>query len=162
MQKRIPVMSLAVAVLLAVVFTVAQAQSSDPWIGTWKANLAKSTYSPGPTPTVAPTITMEASAGGLRITIDGANAQGQPTHTESVAQFDSKDYPVKGAQAPNSTMALKRIDGRSFEGMSKVDGKVTLVTRVVISADGKTLTATQTGTNAEGAAVKNLIVLEKQ
>jgi hypothetical protein len=155
-------MCLAVAVLLAVGFTVAQAQSSDPWIGTWKANLAKSTYSPGPKPTVAGTVKIEASAGGLKTTIDGANAQGQPTHTESVAPFDSKDYPVKGAPAPNSTTALKRIDGRSFEATSKVDGKVTVVTRVVISADGKTLTATQTGKNAQGAAVKNVIVLEKQ
>ena len=97
MQKRIPVVWLAAAVVLAVGFTVAQAQSSDPWIGTWKANLAKSTYSPGPKPTVAGTVKMEASAGGLKVTIDGANAQGQPTHTESVAQFDSKDSPVKKA-----------------------------------------------------------------
>jgi hypothetical protein len=35
-------------------------------------------------------------------------------------------------------------------------------TRIAISPDGKTLTATQTGTNAQGQAVKNVIVAEKQ
>ena len=35
-------------------------------------------------------------------------------------------------------------------------------TRIVISADGKTLTATQSGTNAQGQAVKNVIVAERQ
>ena len=142
--------------------SIARTQSNAAWIGTWKVNLAKSTYSPGPKPTVAGTVKIEASAGGLKTTIDGANAQGQPTHTESIAQFDSKDYPVQGAAVPNSTTALKRIAGRSFEATGKVDGKVTVVTRVVISADGKTLTATQTGKNAQGAAVKNVIVAERQ
>ena len=33
---------------------------------------------------------------------------------------------------------------------------------IVISADGKTLTATQSGTNAQGQAVKNVIVAERQ
>jgi hypothetical protein len=161
-HKRIAVVFFALAALLAVGFTAAHAQASDPWIGTWKVNLAKSTYSPGPKPTVAGTVKMEASGGGVKTTIDGANAQGQPTHTESVAMFDGKDNPVKGAPAPNSTTALKRIDARSFEATAKVDGKVTVVTRVAISADGKTLTATQAGKNAQGAAVKNVIVAERQ
>jgi hypothetical protein len=161
-QQRIPVVFVAVAALVAAGVVVVHAQSPDPWIGTWKVNLTKSTYSPGPKPTVAATIKTEASAGGLKTTIDGVDLKGQPTHTEPVAQFDSKDNPVKGAQPPNTTVALKRIDGRSFEATSKVDGKVTVVTRVVVSADGKTLTATQTGKNAQGAAVNNVIVSEKQ
>jgi hypothetical protein len=33
---------------------------------------------------------------------------------------------------------------------------------VVVSADGKTLTATITGTNAKGQAVKNVAVYNKQ
>ncbi len=46
--------------------------------------------------------------------------------------------------------------------MGKVDGKPTVTTRVVVSADGKTMTATQSGTNVEGQTVKNVIVAEKQ
>jgi hypothetical protein len=32
----------------------------------------------------------------------------------------------------------------------------------VISADGKTMTATQNGQNPQGQAIKNVIVLDKQ
>ena len=138
------------------------AQSSDPWIGTWKVNLAKSTYSPGPKPTVPGVVKIESAPGGIKTTIDGVNAEGQKTHTETVAAFDGKDNPVKGAASPNQTSALKRIDARSFENQAKVGGKPTVTTRVAISADGKTLTATQNGTNPQGQTVKNVIVADKQ
>jgi hypothetical protein len=160
-KKRIAVVFVALASLLALSST-ARAQSPDPWIGTWKVNLDKSTYSPDPKPTAAATVKMEMSAGSLKTTIDGVNAQGQPIHTETVGKYDSKDNPVTGAPAPNTTTAYKRIDGRTFEATGKVDGKPTITTRVVISADGKTLTATQTGTNAQGQSVNNVIVADKQ
>jgi hypothetical protein len=35
--------------VLTVAFAVS-AQSADPWVGTWKVNLEKSKYSPGPPP----------------------------------------------------------------------------------------------------------------
>ena len=161
MQKRIAVVFVALAALLAL-SSAARSQSPDPWIGTWKVNLAKSTYDPGPKPTVAGTVKIEPSGGDLKTTIDGRNPQGQPTHTETVGTFDGKDNPVKGAPAPNTTTAYKRIDGRTFEAMGKVDGKPTVTTRVAISADGKTLTATQTGKDAQGQSVNNVIVADKQ
>lgn len=160
-QRRIAVVFVALAALLAACST-AQAQSPDPWFGTWKVNLAKSTYKPGPKPTVAGTLKMEPSAGGFKTTIDGSNPQGQPIHTETVGKFDGKDNPVIGAPVPNTTAAYKRINGRTFETLGKVGGKPTVTTRVVVSADGKTLTATQTGKNAQGENVDNVIVADKQ
>jgi hypothetical protein len=160
-QKRIAVVFVALAALLAVNST-AGAQSPDPWIGTWKVDLAKSTYSPGPKPTMAATVKMEPSEGGIKTTIDAVNPQGQPTHNETVGKFDGEDNPVKGAQAPNTTTAYKRINERTFEALGKVDGKPTTTTKVAISADGKTLTATQTGKNAQGENVNNVIVANKQ
>jgi hypothetical protein len=160
-QKRIVLGSIVVATLLAAA-SAAGAQSPDPWIGTWKVNLAKSTYSPGPKPTTPATVKIEAAAGGIKTTIDGTDAQGKPTQTESVAKFDGQDVPVKGAPMPNSTVALKRIDARTFEVNSKVEGKPTTTTRVTISADGKTMTATQTGKTAQGETVNNVIIADKQ
>ncbi len=83
-------------------------------------------------------------------------------NTETVWTFDGKDNPVKGASVPNTTAAYKRIDERAFEVTGKVDGKPTITTRVEVSADGKTMTATQTGKNAQGEDVKNVIVAIKQ
>ena len=145
-----------------VICAVAQAQSADPWLGTWRVDPAKSTYSPGPKPAGAGTVTIERSGDSMKTTIDGTNAQGQPTHTETVWMFDGKDHPVKGAPAPNATAAYKRVDDRSFEVTSKADGKLIMTTRVSISPDGKTMTATQTGQNAQGESVKNTIVALKQ
>ena len=161
MQKRIEVVVVTLAAVL-VVGSIARTQSTDPWIGTWKVNLEKSTYSPGPPPTVAATVKIEPSAGGIKTTIDGTNAEGKPAHTESVAGFDGKDNPVKGAQIPNRTTAYRRIDDRTFEAIDKLDGKPTVTTRVAVSADGKTMTATLTGKNAQGESMNNVIVLDKQ
>lgn len=162
MRKHYLAVVASTVALVLMTGALSHAQSSDPWIGTWKVNLAKSTYSPGPTPTVAAVVTMESAPNGLKTTIDGVSPQGQKTHTESVAAFDGKDYPVKGAPDPTATSSLKRIDSRTFENQAKAGGKQTMTTRVTISPDGKTLTATQTGTNAEGQPVKNVIVAERQ
>ena len=163
MQKRIAVVVFVSLAALFAVSTTARTQTPDPMIGTWKGDLAKSTFSPGPKPTVAGTVKTESAAGGTyKTTIAGTNPQGQPTHTETIWGFDGKDHPVTGAQSPNTTATYKRIDSRTFEVTSKVDGKPTVTTRVVISADGKTMTATQNGTNTQGQTVKNVIVADKQ
>jgi len=157
------IVSLVATAVLVVVAPTAHAQATDSWIGTWKTNLAKSTFSPGPTPKVAATVKIESAAGGgIKTTIDGADPKGQPTHTETVGAFDGTDSPVKGGPVPNTTTALKRIDARTFEAQGKASGKPTVTTRVVVSADGKTMTATQIGQSPEGQAIKNVIVLERQ
>ena len=155
------IVGVALAGIAAITITAA-AQAADPWIGTWKLNLAKSTYSPGPKPTTAGIVKMESVAGGVKVTIDSKDDQGKPTHVEISGKFDGKDNPVVGSPTPNSTDALKRIDARSFEVAGKIDGKPTVTTRVTVSADGKTMTATQTGTSPQGQAVKNTIVADRQ
>ena len=162
MRKQFLAVVVSTAALVLMIAGSSHAQSSAPWVGTWKVNLEKSTYSPGPKPTVAAQVKIEPAPNGMKTTIDAVNPQGEKTHTETVAAFDGKDYPVNGAPNPNSTSTLKRIDDRSFENQGKVGGKPTVTTRIVISKDGKTLTATQTGTNAQGQAVKNVIVAERQ
>ena len=162
MRKQFLAVVVTTAALVLMTAAWSHAQSSDPWVGTWKVNLEKSTYSPGPPPTVAAVVKMESAPKGLKTIIDGVNPQGEKTHTEAVAAFDGKDYPVKGAPDPTATTSIKRIDSRTFENQAKVGGKATVTTRVTISADGKTLTATQTGTNAQGQAVKNTIVADRQ
>jgi len=103
MNKRIRFIVALTAVAFSVLSFPAAAQSADPWLGTWKVNLAKSTYSPGPKPTTAATVKIEPWQGGMKTTIDATNAQGQPTHTETIGKFDGKDNPVSGAAAPNTT-----------------------------------------------------------
>ena len=146
---------------LVVVLPVSVFAQSNPWIGTWKVNVAKSTYDPGPAPTSS-THTFETSPGGsVKHTIDAVTAQGQKTHNEVIAQFDGKDYRVQGGQT-NSTRAYRRLDDRTLEVTNKTDGKTMNSVRDVISPDGKTRTATQSGTDAQGHKINNVIVFDKQ
>lgn len=136
-------------------------QAQDPWIGTWKLNTARSKYSPGLAPKSS-TLVAVAADGGFKQTVDTVMAGlGLPTHSEVTAKFDGKDTPVK-SNANADTTAYTRIDSRSYETVSKKNGKVTLTSRVVISADGKTRTVSQTGVDAEGRKVNNYLVYDRQ
>jgi hypothetical protein len=141
--------------------SLVQAQQAPAWAGTWKLNLTKSKYSPGPVPKSS-TIKIEAAAGGgLKQTTDQVTASGESRHVEVTAMFDGKDAAVKG-NPDVDTQAYKRVDDRSYEVTGKKNGKVTTITKVTISADGKTRTATQTGTDPQGRAVNNTIVYDRQ
>ena len=73
------------------------AQASNPRSGTWKLNLAKSKYDPGPAPQ-RNTMKIEASGEGEKATTEGVNAAGTATGTQYTAQYDGKDYPMTGSQ----------------------------------------------------------------
>src|SRR5262245_56367524 len=102
---------LGVVVTLGVVLGAGWVQMSDhasnPRFGTWKLNVAKSKYDPGPA-TQSVTMKVEAAGEGEKATTEGVNATGAPTKTEYTAQYDGKDYAMTGSQ--NADMvSLKRI-----------------------------------------------------
>jgi hypothetical protein len=69
---------------MLLVASIAVTQPTDPWVGTWKANLPKSKFNPGPPPKSF-TLRIEPVAGGSqKQTFDGVNAEGQTTHYVSV------------------------------------------------------------------------------
>jgi hypothetical protein len=136
------------------------AQASNPRIGTWKLNLEKSKYDPGPAPQ-RNTMTIEASGEGEKATTEGVNAAGTATGTQYTAQYDGKDYPMTGSQNAD-TVALKRIDARTLERTDKKGDKVVATSTRVVSEEGKTMTVTTKGTNAQGQAVHNVTGWDKQ
>jgi hypothetical protein len=134
---------------------------ANPHAGTWTLNLSKSTYTPGPAP-MSQTLKIEAwGDDGLTYTSDGVGADGKPTHSEFQAKFDGMDYEWKGNPDADA-LSYKKIDANTLEATTKLKGKPTFTATVVVSADGKTRTVTQTGTNATGAKVNITSVYEKQ
>src|SRR5262249_23047598 len=133
---------------------------TDPIIGTWKLNLAKSKFSPGPGPKNQ-TLTYEAVGQGVKVTVKITDAEGKPIDIQSTFNYDGKDYPVIGD--PNvDAIALKRIDAHKVEFTRKKAGKVVVTGTSVVSKDGRTLTLTAKGTNAKGEKISNTLVFEKQ
>lgn len=136
------------------------AQAADPILGTWTLNVAKSTYSPGPAPK-SMTVKFEAVGDGIKSTADTIAADGSSTHTEYTASYDGKDYPLTGMKDAD-TVSLRRIDANSAERTDKMGGKVVRTYKRTLSADGKTMTATITGTDDQGRTIENTGVLELQ
>ncbi len=144
-------------VMLVVSLTVCFA--SNPNLGTWKLNEAKSKLVPGTPKNL--TVVYAPAGDSIKCTIDGVDGQGKPTHNEWTGKFDGKDYPVTGD--PNSdTRALKQTDDRTLELTVKKGGKVTATGRTVVSADGKTRTLTISGTDATGKKIEGTAVYDKQ
>jgi len=150
------------AFVLATVFAVGTVtMAADSNVGVWKLNVAKSKFDPGPVPTNQ-SLKIEAwGADGVNYSSDGMDTAGKPTHWEFQAKYDEKFVPFKGN--PDADMiSYKRIDANTIESTTQLNGKVTGHTRAVVSADGKTRTLTQTGKNAKGQDVHNVLVFEKQ
>jgi hypothetical protein len=132
-------------------------------VGTWKLNLAKSKYDPGPSPKSA-TRTIEARGNGTRQRTEGIDATGNRVAYEYTASYDGKDYPITGTGIPNEadTIALRRIDDFTIEATLKRAGKVVQTTRSVLSKDGRVLTYTARGINPSGQPTNNVTVWELQ
>ena len=140
---------------------LASGQQSDPRIGTWKLNLAKSKYSPSPPPR-SNTAIFEAVGQGLRITTEGIDAQGNPTKTDTgVISFDAKSYPYTGNLAYDAR-SYKQVNASTIEYTSTKAGRVVQTTTMLISADGKSRTLTTTGVDEKGQQINNVGVWEKQ
>jgi len=133
--------------------------AENPNLGTWKLNEAKSKFSPGSAKSI--TVVCEAAGDEMKITTDGVDGQGKPTHREWKGKFDGKDYPLSGDPNANSR-SYKIIDDRTTEGIDKKDGKVRTTAHIVLSADGKTRTVTVKGTNSVGKKVHFTAVYDKQ
>jgi hypothetical protein len=148
-----------VGLLSAALGSAGIAQTPDPGIGTWKLNVAKSKYSPGPAPKSS-TVTIASAGQGVKVVIDGVGPDGSKVHWEYTANFDGKPYPVTG-NADGDMVTVKRVDANTIETRYTLKGKPTSVNTRVVAADGKTLTVTTTGTNAQGQKVNNVQVFEK-
>jgi hypothetical protein len=123
-------------------------------------NPGKSKYDPGPAPQSL-TVKVEPAGQGEKTATEAVNADGSRTATTYTANFDGKDSPLTGSQVAN-TVALKRVDARTTVRTDKKDGKVVQTLTRVVSPDGKTMTVTVKGTNAQGQPVNNVIVFDKQ
>ena len=149
------------AVGLAMIFGsgVASAQGADALNGTWHLNLAKSTYSPGPAPQ-SQTVMIGGTDAARSIMVDVTPATGAALHWE-VSGASGAQLPVVGNNPNADTYMVKRINATTLEAQYMKGGKPTLKQTAVVSADGKTLTVTATGTDAQGRAVNNVVVYDR-
>ena len=163
MQSLLRTLAFGVVLTLVVSVMSLSAQERDPRIGTWKLNVAQSTFDPGPPPQ-SETRTYEDRGGGVTLmTVEGINAQGNPIFFQVAYKLDGKDYPRAdiGAQTVR-TVSCKLVDADTVEEIGKRGGKVYVTGTFTVSKDGKTMTHRPKGTNAQGQPFSNVSVFEKQ
>jgi hypothetical protein len=145
--------------LAAVFVSVTVSLADSPQLGTWKLNEAKSNFSKGAAKNL--TVVYEVAGDSVKVTVDGVDGAGNPTHNEWTGKFDGKFYPV--TNDPTSDMrSYKKINSRTLALTGQKGGKVTLRGRIAVSADGLTRTVTTTGKDAKGKRFSNRAVYDKQ
>jgi hypothetical protein len=139
----------------AVLILAAQDEHITSFTGTWKLNLAKSKFNPGPQ---FKTFTITFTPDGSRH-LDLIGADGQPLKA-SLPWSDGKEVSVTGIE--NAT-ATSKIQGRTFHDIWKQNGKVIEDVHGIVSPDGKTLKTTVDGTDRQGRrSYHNELAFERQ
>jgi hypothetical protein len=138
---------------------VAVCYASNPNMGTWRLNEAKSKFPAGATKNT--TVVYAAAGDQVKVTTDGTTGDGKAAQTEWTGKFDGKDYPLMGDPIAN-TRSYKKVNDRTLELTNKKDGKITASGRIEVSADGMTRTVMVHGTAADGKKFTYSAVYDKQ
>jgi len=151
---------LLVLTLFGASFGASSTWAADASVGTWKLNVAKSTFRPGPPP-AAETRIYQSQPEGVKTTVTTTWADRKTTTVEYPANYDGKDYPVSGSRDIDA-VALTRVDDFTSAATLKHAGKEIGVARRVVSPDRKTMTITYKGINSIGDKVDNVAVYDRQ
>ena len=153
MKTRIAVMALAVSFMAA-----GACFAANPHLGTWKLNEAKSKLAPGMGKSTTVTYTEQKDK--IKVTVEGVDKDGKPTHGVWVGKFDGKAYPAKGNMSWNSA-AYKEVNERTNDISTWKDGKMVWSGRIAVAADGKSRTVTINGTDEKGKKFSSKAVYDK-
>jgi hypothetical protein len=132
--------------------------AADSSVGTWKFNPAKSKSA---TITSRTDVRESTPDGGVKVTRTEQSPTGGASNSTYTYKYDGKEYPATGGQF--DTLAVKRVNANttSWEA-KKTGGKFHQTGRNVVSKDGKTLTQTFKGTDADGKRVQGANVYDRQ
>jgi hypothetical protein len=160
MKRRSSIFALAVVCLA---LSGSMFADSTAFVGTWKLNLDKSKYPAGQAPKSL-TRTVSADGDTLTYKFESVSSDGA-AHTYGFAsKLDGKDSEVTGTGAPYGAdhIAIKQQNSHMTSATLKKGDKVVGTSSATVSHDGKTLTLTSKGTDANGKATKTVSVYDKQ
>ena len=147
--------------VLLLASTVTVTFAADSMVGTWKLNAAKSKFT-GSYVVKSQTDVREATPdGGLKVTREAELGDGTAVKGSFTVKYDGKEYPATGLAF--DVLSVKRVNPNTttFE-VKKTGGKYHVTGKTVVSADGKTMTQTAKGTDADGKPISSTTVFDKQ
>jgi hypothetical protein len=133
------------------------------FVGTWKLNTAKNNIdNDSRKSSRAMTIVMEEQGDNLQVTSTGTNADGLPFSLKYTVPIKGGAGQVQESSGRLDGVSLKVVSANVLEITYSRGGKEALFRRVVVSKDGKTMRATEKGTNVNGKPVDASAVFKKQ
>jgi hypothetical protein len=163
-------MNRIVAAALALVLggTGLAAQQQDPFNGSWKLNVARSTMRPQ-TASMSEIIHYRVVGDQEEFLTEAVTAKGEAETIQYTARYDDgKAYPfvitIDGKVTnPGAMTMVRKVDIWTRERYNVRDGKPILASRRVVSKDGKTMTLTILRVGADGKEIVNETrILEKR
>lgn len=142
-------------VLLGIALTTVLVAAEDAFTGTWKLDVSKSKFHPGP-PLQAQTVTIAPDG---KVSVHTVATDGKTEDWSYSAAPEGTPAQIEGM--PDSTVTGKRLNDRTLEHVWKM-GPSTQHGKAVLSKDGKTMTYTLAGTNSKGQAVHDVEHYDKQ
>jgi hypothetical protein len=134
--------------------------AADPIVGTWKLNLARSTFAGVPA-YKSQIRTYSQSGGGFTLKMTTVGEGGKETTTKATYKLNGKDYPSMGNPDFDSLSGMQ-IDTNTVEFTLKRAGKEVGKIRRAVSNDGQTLTINFVISDAHGIQTAALTVFDKQ
>ena len=155
-------MSELVKTVCSVAAACLMASAADNSLGTWKLNVAKSSYGGGPMPVKNLVMIRQATADGVKVSQIGERVDGTALNSSYTTNYNGKECVVKGT-SPFDSIAVTQLDANTFvDERKKKDGLFHARVKTSISEDGKTLTTVASGMNAEGKQFTSTLVHERQ
>ncbi|NNF25894.1 MAG: hypothetical protein HKN73_01560 [Gemmatimonadetes bacterium] len=124
---------------------VASAENTNPRFGVWQME------SDRPAPAVNLMTYEPYGDGGMRITVENTNEEGETNTWSYVTMFDGEFHPVEGQE--NATTAVEVVDPHTNHIHNARNGEVYQTIVNVLSEDGNTINNEYRRTNADGEEV---------
>jgi hypothetical protein len=160
-KKILSTLLIAGAALLCVAGTALAGDVASAMVGTWNLNVSKTQWH-GPPALKSYTVTITDAGGGkVKNVAQWIEADGTPGRVEYTVSLDGTPSPVTGY--PNAdTVKMKMGKGNWLHLSILKGGKPVEWGRYKVSADGKTLNATEGGSDEKGTKYRWVEVFERQ
>ncbi|MGH9745057.1 MAG: hypothetical protein ACRD59_02955 [Candidatus Acidiferrales bacterium] len=135
----------------------------NPFVGTWKLNVAKSKFTGAPAPKSS-TREVVAEGKGAKYSFTTVAADGSSVSYSFITNYDGKDAAVTGTGMPGGadSIAIKRVTSHKAAATLKKDGKEIGTAQAEVSKDGKVSTVTLKMKSADGKEASATSVYDKQ
>ncbi len=151
--------SLVAVVLLTVASAV---NAADPFVGTYRLNVAQSKSSDAQPLPLAATLTISEDGDNLVLAISLQSGNGSTLEKTSMPKGGGLLRRVDGGDPRYDTVTVTRPTPTTIDFVRMKDGKEGVRSRYTLGADGRVLTHTLKGTHPQGQQVDRVMVLERQ